>query len=218
MVFSHDLKNEKRAASYFTNLVEVRRVAMEHHLPFWNIVSSNEIRPKTPIPSPANFQLQAYTTLAADARGLSWFTYYTEPYHYGPIDENGHRTSTWSYLRMVNEPRQNPRPGHEPPDQHRRLFHRPAARSIPSNTAGPTRPIHRLPMPLMLGEFAGPTDSHYIMIVNLSLQQSAKIVLTMQHPPDALRIISPVDGSAATTKPSNGLWLTAGEGELIELR
>ena len=74
------------------------------------------------------------------------------------------------------------------------------------------------PTPLMLGEFADPTDSHYIMIVNLSLQQSAKIVLTMQHPPDALRIISPVDGSAATTKPSNGLWLTAGEGALIELR
>ena len=70
--FSDDLKNPGIAASYFRNLVEVRRVGQEHKLPFLQIVASNQLRPKHTIPSPANLALQAYTTLAAGYRGVTW--------------------------------------------------------------------------------------------------------------------------------------------------
>ena len=58
-----DLKIPARVASYFGDLLAVRAMSQRSGLPFWNIVSSNQIRPTTTIPSPANLRLQAYTTL-----------------------------------------------------------------------------------------------------------------------------------------------------------
>ena len=83
-------------------LLSVRQAALKHDLPFWNIVSSNQIRKATTIPSPANMALQAYTTLAAGGRGLSWYTYYQGSYAYSPIDGEGNRTDTWRYLQVIN--------------------------------------------------------------------------------------------------------------------
>ena len=103
IAISNDQKDAAVAASYYQNLLEVRRVAMEHGLPFWNIVLSNRLRPDMPVPSPANLLLQAYTTLAAGAKGLTWYTYYSPGYDYTPIDKAGHPTATWSYLKMVND-------------------------------------------------------------------------------------------------------------------
>lgn len=37
--YSLDQKKPAIASDYYTNLLEIRRVAMEHNLPFWNIVS-----------------------------------------------------------------------------------------------------------------------------------------------------------------------------------
>jgi len=93
-------------ARYYGDLLEVRRVAMKHGLPFWNIVSSNQIRRNTTIPSPANLLFQAYTTLAVGGRGVSWYTYYSgagqRGYAYAPIDKSGNKTDTWRYLQLVN--------------------------------------------------------------------------------------------------------------------
>ena len=65
--FSDDLRDAGKSAFYYSNLLEVRQVAREHHLPFWNAVSCNQIRKFTPPPSPANLAFQAYTTLARAA-------------------------------------------------------------------------------------------------------------------------------------------------------
>src|ERR671918_421497 len=100
--YSLDLRDRARGARYFTNLVHVRRVALEHGLPFWNAVGSNQIRPHTTVPSPANLALQAYTTLAAGARGLTWFTYYAGKYRHAPIDTAGKRTESWTYPKTVH--------------------------------------------------------------------------------------------------------------------
>jgi len=99
---SLDMTDPGRSRSYYENLLDVRRVALDSGLPFWNIVSSNQIRPATTVPSPANLLLQAYTTLAAGGRGVSWYTYYSRSYAYAPIGPDGNRTPTWSYLQMVN--------------------------------------------------------------------------------------------------------------------
>lgn len=98
--YSDDLQTEK-AALYYADLLEVRRVAGKHGLPFWNVVSGNQIRKFTTIPSPANLAFH-YTTLAAGGRGISWYKYYQDGYHYAPISNDGERTETWRYLQMVN--------------------------------------------------------------------------------------------------------------------
>ncbi len=54
---SMDLTNTAKAASYYRNLLEVRRVGAEHNLPFLNIVTANQIRLFTTPPSPANLHV-----------------------------------------------------------------------------------------------------------------------------------------------------------------
>lgn len=100
--YSDNLKRADKAASYYHNLLEVRRVAQKHQLPCLHIVSANQIRPPTPVPSPANLQFQAYTTLAAGYRGVTWYNYYGPGYKYTAIDTTGGKTLTWIYLRDVN--------------------------------------------------------------------------------------------------------------------
>ena len=76
IVYSDNGQSSETAAKYLRNLAEVRRVSVKHGIPFWNIVCCNRIRPYTTVPSPANLLLQAYTTLAAGARGITWYRYH----------------------------------------------------------------------------------------------------------------------------------------------
>jgi len=102
VTFSDDLQDAAKGALYLTNLLEVRRVAEKHGLPFWTVPCCNQIRPTTVVPSPANLALQAYASLAAGARGLTWFKYQQGGYHYAPVDNAGRKTETWHYLQLVN--------------------------------------------------------------------------------------------------------------------
>ena len=100
--YSDDMQEQKRAAIYYADLLEIRRVSQKYGLPFWNIVSCNRFGPPTTIPSPANLAFQAFTTLAAGGRGVSWYKYYQDGYTYAPIDNAGEKTETWRYLQIVN--------------------------------------------------------------------------------------------------------------------
>ncbi len=93
-----------KSKSYYKNLLTIRQTAIEHGLPFWNIVASNQINPSYSIPSPSNLHFQAYTTLAAGGRGVSWFTYYLSPkwFDYAPINREEQKTQTWYFLEEVN--------------------------------------------------------------------------------------------------------------------
>lgn len=98
---SDDMQDANRAAIYYADLLEVRRVSQKYGLPFWNIVSSNQIRPQTTVPSPANLAFQAYTTLAAGGRGVSWYKYYQDGYAYAPISSRCSRQSTVACCRWI---------------------------------------------------------------------------------------------------------------------
>jgi hypothetical protein len=213
---SDELRKPQAAESYFANLLEVRRVAQEHNLPFWNICSSNQIRPFTPPPSPANLQLQAYTTLAAGASNLTWFTYYARGYGYAPIDKNRHRTATWSYVQAVNRQVATVGPIVRKLRSTGVYFTAPApAASLPLL---PGKVIERIesPTPLMIGEFTDAAGSaSYAMVVNLGLDRSSKIKITPAHGLSIDHYISPADGSALALDDDNSLWLTAGQGALI---
>lgn len=89
---------------YFQNLEAVRAAALKHDLPFWNIVLSNSHFHYAE-PYEAGFRFQVFTTLAAGARGISYFTYLaplTGNYRLAPVDQFGHKTRTWDMLRDVN--------------------------------------------------------------------------------------------------------------------
>ncbi len=215
--YSRDLAVPRRAASYFGDLLEVRRVAQEHGLPFWNIVSSNQVRPFTPVPSPANLRLQAYTTLAAGGRGITWYTYYARGYGYAPIDAEGDRTNVWHHLQAVNReigvlgPMMNRMKStgvyFTPQEELPQLPSMPGV--LMEDVASST--------PLMIGEFEHEDGGKYVMLVNLSLGQSTRVTPKRNGRAVKAKAISVVDGKAREISDKFGLWLTAGEGVLLEL-
>jgi hypothetical protein len=212
---SRHLRNRARAARYYTNLLQVRRLAMRHGLPFWNQVSSNQIRPHTPAPSQASLRVQAYTTLAAGARGLAWFTYYAGRYEHAPIGKTGKRTPTWSYLKLVNEQVKALRPI---------LMHLrstgvyfsapPPADGLP-RLLGQLIESFRSPTALMVGELVGGQGERYAMVVNLNLTRAAR--MTVKAHTESVRRVSPVDGSLVPVADDGSLWLRAGQGALLKL-
>jgi hypothetical protein len=214
--YSQDLRDRGLAASYFRDLIEVRRIALKHGLPFWNIVTCVQIRPHTTTPSPANLLLQAWTTLAAGGRGVSWYKYEQQGYLYCPIDTSHQRTATWSYLQMVN---------------HQLKVIGPIVGGMRSDgvyftAPAPTENGHALPgklvtqlgadAPLMIGEFAarGKAIDH-LVVVNLSLERTTKIHLQDLATAGSVEEYSPEDGHLA--KCGADLYLPAGQGVLLKV-
>lgn len=89
---------------YWQNLEQMRAASRRAAVPFWNIVLSVGCVGYR-VPSTADLHLQAYSTLAYGARGLTWFTYFTPRlgnFREAPIDPFGHETPAWDRLRFVN--------------------------------------------------------------------------------------------------------------------
>jgi hypothetical protein len=215
--YSDDLKSADKAASYYRNLLEVRRVAQKHQLPCLNIVSANQIRPPSPVPSPANLQFQAYTTLAAGYRGVTWYNYYGPGYKYTAIDSAGRKTLTWVYLRDINSQVAALAPVMSRLSSTGVFFSAPAPVNNLPLLPGNLVEAVACPTPVMVGEFKHANGNAYVMIVNLSLERSAKFTLTTRQPYDSIKIVSAVDGSISAFDRKGGLWLVAGQGALLAL-
>jgi len=215
--YSNDLKDTDKAASYYRNLLEVRRVAQKHGLPYLNIVTANQIRPHTPIPSPANFHFQAYTTLAAGYRGVTWYNYYGVGYRYAPVDASGVKTLTWTYLKEVNRQVATLAPVMSRLTSTGVFFAAPPpVNNLPSLPGNLVEAVNAL-TPVMVGEFKHSDGTSYVMVVNLSLERSAKFTLKTRQPHASIKIVSAMDGSLSSFDQKDGLWLVAGQGALLKL-
>jgi len=227
VIYSDNGQSDNTYWKYFRNLAEVRRVSLEHGIPFWNIVCCNRIRPFTTVPSPANLMLQAYTTLAAGARGITWYRYDQGGYAYAPIDSAGNRTDTWNYLRMVNQQIKvlgpimnrlkttgifftNPPSLEELPPLPGRVVE-----AVESCTS--LKGYSDAKPQIMVGEFRGEDGCDYVMLVNLSMEKSANIKLKTRNTYSARECISSQTGLASPLDEENGHWLVPGQGVLIRL-
>jgi hypothetical protein len=213
---SDDLQEPAQAASYYRNLLEIRRVAQAHQLPFLNIVCANQIRPRIPVPSPANLAFQAYTTLAAGYRGVTWYDYYGPGYKYTAIDSSGNRSLTWAYLQGVNAQIKTLAP----------ILCRLNSTGVFFNAPAPVENLPLLPGRLveavtggrvMVGEFKQPQGDDFFMLVNLSLEASARLTVKTRQPQQRIEQISAADGSRTVCDPEKGIWLTAGQGLLLQV-
>ncbi len=216
--YSLDLREPAKAASYYKNLLDVRRVALASAIPFWNIVSSNQVRKFTTIPSPANLAHQAYTTLAAGGRGLSWYTYYAGGYGYAPVDSAGAKTVVWHHLSDVNREVAVIGPVMSRLASTGVWFTSPPpVEGLPVKPGGLVRAVSA-DVPLMIGEFEGADRTGYIMVVNLSLERSARFAVETTGARRIADALSAEDGSWRPVSMIAGYWLTAGEGVLLRFR
>ena len=215
--FSDDLKNTRTAASYFRNLAEVRRVGQKYHLPCLQITAANQLRSAHTIPTPANLLLQAYTTLAAGFRGVTWYTYYSRGYSYGAIGSDGAKTITWPYLQEVNRQVAVLAP----------VLSRLVSTGIYFTAPIPAPGLPQLPgsvietitstSPMMIGEFKGNGGETFVMLVNLSLDHSANFKLTTRTSSESVYEISAIDGDSRPFKSrKDDHWLAPGQGILLQ--
>ena len=213
--YSMDLRDAAAAAGYYRNLLAVRYVGLEHHLPYLNVVASCQLVPGKPIPTPANLLFQAYTTLAAGYRGVTWYTYFGDFYPYAPLTKTGEKTATWAALQEVNRQVATLAPVMSHLTSTGVFFSAPApAENLP---VLPGKLISSVACanPVMVGEFEDEKGQAYAMIVNLSVERSAAISFKTADAGRRVDRISAVDGSVVPLNPKADIWLTPGEGILL---
>ena len=232
--FGMDQEVKASTAQYYTNIMDVREVALRSNLPWYNAISGNQIRFWTTIPSMPNLLLQAYTSLAAGAGGVRWYTYMNENYDYAPSNNNFQKTLTWYYQREVNRQLSLLGPMIKTLKSTGVYFTTPDI--DPSLPLLPGKVINSVEckQPLMIGEFESKKGNKYVMVVNLSLEKSARFILNTKIPNERIFAIPAVDepyfseitknksDMKANTperlklKEQKAYWLAAGQGVLIK--
>lgn len=211
------LDDPRQHAFYWRNLEQVRAASQRHGLPFWNIVLSvASILYREA--SEADLRLQAYSTLAYGARGLCYFTYFAPKignYRMAPVDQFGHRTSTWEALRRVNLQVQ----ALSPTMLRLRstgVYH---LGDVPEGCAGPAGESLLSgagEAPLLVGEFRHDDGATYVMLVNRDLRHSTGLWPQWRKEPAQVQIVSSYTGQLV---PFSGeqTWLAPGQGMLLRL-
>jgi hypothetical protein len=206
-----------RSKEYFQNLESMRRAALKHNLPFWQIVLSlGALNFREP--SAADFRFQAYTSLAYGARGLTWFTYFTPAvgnFRNGPIDQFGNQTPTWGSMQNVNL-----QIGKLAPTllklKSDRVYH---FGEVPEGCQGPDDQslVKTIGGPMLVGDFTHEDGTRYAMIVNKDFASSVYCAPQLREPVAALVFISPYSGQETSFAGEQG-WLAPGQGVLLKLK
>lgn len=223
--YSGDLKNQKRVVSYFNNLLNVRSVAVKYGLPYWHIVSSNQVRKYTTIPSLPNMMFQAYTSLAAGFKGVSWYQFTQRGYDYSPVDKDQRKTPTYFYLKEVNRQILSLGLFLSNCESTGVYFSNMPSDSTLLSLPGAIVDSIKSEEPLMIGEFQDAENTQYVMVVNLSVERSASFSFSTKSGREKVYLVTPVEKGLEPVlrdrdinNHNNIFWLTAGEGVLLKLQ
>ena len=202
---------------YFQNLETVRAISLAHNLPFWNIVQSNA-HFRYAEPSEKGLRFLASTTLAYGARGIGYFTYFTPAignYRLAPIDQFGNKTPTWEMLRRVNLQIHKLAPTYIKL-RSVNVFHHP---DVPHDCRG-IASAHVVASveggQFLVGEFVGPENRPYAMVVNTSLDHSVRLVAKFKTEKPLL-FVNPYTGTLDSFGGEHE-WLAPGQGALLTVR
>jgi hypothetical protein len=201
---------------YFANLESVRRAAVKHKLPFWQIVLSLGCLNYRE-PTMADMRFQVYTSLAYGARGLAYFKYFTPGvgnFRNGPIDQFGHETPMWTMMRQVNL-----QIGKLGPTllklKSDRVYH---FGTIPAGCTGPDDKslVTAMAGNMLVGEFTHEDGSRYIMVVNKDFAGSIVAYPQFRKPVSKLNFVSAYDGSLVNYE-GEYTWVAPGQGMLLKV-
>lgn len=200
---------------YFANLESIRRAALKHKLPFWNIVLASAHFNYREVTS-ADFRFQAYTSLAYGARGLAYFKYFTPAvgnYRNAPVDQFGNETPTWYSMQHTNlqigkladtllKLRSD------------RVYH---FGDIPEGCVGTDEQclVTAVRGPMLVGDFTHEDGSRYVMIVNKNLTASVTPKPKFREPVTTLSFVSPYNGMLGEFT-GEQIWLAPGQGVLLK--
>jgi hypothetical protein len=201
---------------YFANLESMRRAAVKHKLPFWQIVLSLGCLSYRE-PSAADMRFQVYTSLAYGARGLAYFKYFTPGvgnFRNGPIDQFGHETPMWHTMRQVNL-----QVGKLASTLLKlssdRVYH---FGNLPAGCTGPDDKclVKAIGGNVLVGDFTHSDGTRYTMIVNKDLDRSIVCAPQFREPVKKLEFVSAYDGGLVAFE-GEYTWLAPGQGVLLKI-
>lgn len=201
---------------YFANLESVRRAALKHKLPFWNIVATVGCLNFREI-SLADLRFEVFTSLAYGVRGIGYFKYFSAPvgnFRQGPIDQFGNKTPTWDSLRHVNLQVEKLAPTllKLKSDQ---VYH---FGEVPTGCTGPDDEslVKSIGGNMLVGDFTHEDGTRYAMIVNKDFGQSVACAPQFRTTPSKLEFVSPYHGSLVTFEGEH-VWLAPGQAHLLKI-
>lgn len=210
---------------FWTNLEQMRKAAIRHQLPFWNIVLSSphwRYRDLTP----ADLRIQVWGSLAYGVSGISYYKFISKelPIHDapdlgnwrdGPLDQFEEKTPTWDWMQELNRQIENIAPiylklhsddvyhfGDVPADNHG-VNEQSLVKQLPAGD-------------FVVGDFTGPDGVRYALIVNKSLKRSVSCDPQFRVPVKEIRYVSPRTGTLKLY-PGRLYWLAPGQGVLLQL-
>jgi hypothetical protein len=201
---------------YFENLETMRRIALKHNLPFWNIIQSVGCL-NFREPSLTDLRWQVYTSLACGARGIAYFTYFAVPignFRQAPIDHFGGKTPAWDAMRQVNLQVAQLAPTLLKLKSDR-VYH---FGDVPKGSTGPDDQslVTACGGNVVVGDFTHADGSRYIMIVNKDFTSSIVCGPQYRTPPSKVEHVSQYNGGLAVFG-GEDTWLAAGQGVLLKL-
>lgn len=210
---------------FWTNLAQMRQIALEHHLPFWNIVLTAahwRYRDLTP----ADIRLQVWGSLVYGVSGISYYKFISKelPIHGAPdlgnwrdspLNQFEEKTPTWDWIRDMDREVQNIAPVflklHSDDVYH--------IGDVPDGNHGPTATSLVKAMPdgdFVIGDFTHEDGRRFVLIMNKSLKRSARCDPQFQAAPRDVRYVSARTGEIKPF-PSRVYWLAPGQGVLLEV-
>lgn len=203
--------------AYFTNLEIMRKTAIKHDLPFWNIIQglgALHFR----VPTHDDLRFQVFTSLAYGARGIAWFQYRVANvgnFRGSAVDQFGTETPTWPRLRNVNLQIEKLGPTLLKLKSDR-VYH--CGETVPPGCSGPDANslVKAIAGPMLVGEFTHEDGTRYVMIVNKSLTGSHYCAPQFREPVSKVEWISNFTGEP-TAFTGEMCWLAPGQGALLKL-
>ncbi|HEX4415838.1 MAG TPA: hypothetical protein VH107_19565 [Lacipirellulaceae bacterium] len=201
---------------YFANLESMRRAALKHDLPFWQIVLSLGCLSYRE-PSEADMRFQVYTSLAYGARGIAYFKYLTPAegnFRGGPIDQFGHENPMWHVMQQVNL-----QIGKLASTllklKSDRVYH---FGDMPPGCAGPDDKslVKSIAGPFLVGDFTHEDGSRYFMLVNKSFTNSVYCAPKLRKAAGRIDLISSYTGGASPFV-GEQCYLAPGQGMLLKI-
>lgn len=203
-------------SSLYTNLMVVREAAFKHDLYFWNIILGNSHFHYAEV-TQGGLNLQVYATLAHGGRGISYFTYFAPligNYRQAALDQFLNKTSTWDMVRLINMQIHALAPVYLQLKSIN-VFHN---LEVPEGCLGMDTSEHLSEVSggnFLIGEFNGPDDRPFVLIVNKDAQNSTGFHVKFKQQ-GTVMMTSPYTGETKPFGGENG-WLAPGGGVLLSL-
>jgi hypothetical protein len=210
--------NGSMSTSFYSNLESMRKVALKHNIPFWNIVLGNSHFSYAE-PTSGGLAVQVYSTLAYGGRGISYFTYFSPligNYRDAAVDQFLNKTPTWDMVRRLNLQIHQLAPTYLKLKSVN-VFHHPNVPALCSGIGSSKYVADVSGGDFLVGEFEGPNGTPYVMLVNKDINKSTGFAVRLKKEGQVMMtnaytgLTTPLAGENGCLGPGQGVLLSLGK-------